>query len=201
VIGAGCTRVLGLTGSVGMGKTTAAVMLERMGVPVFAADFYVHHLLGQGGAVAAEIERIFPGTTKGGVVTRTKLAKAVFGDRDALGQLEAILHPRVRAAEIAFIRRQNLARTKLCVLEIPLLFETQADRLCDAVAVLTAPVFVQESRVMVRPGMTRQRLAAMRARQMTETEKAARADFLVATGLGRRHTWGALRAIVRTLTG
>ncbi|MFT5539452.1 MAG: dephospho-CoA kinase [Alphaproteobacteria bacterium] len=201
MIGAGRTRVLGLTGSVGMGKTTAAAMLERMGVPVFAADAYVHHLLGQGGALATEIEHTFPGTTKGGIVARAKLAKAVFGDQVALSRLEAILHPRVRAAEMAFIRRQNLIRTKLCVLEIPLLFETQAERLCDAVTVLTAPAFVQETRVMARPGMTRVRLEVMRARQMTEVEKAARADFLIATGLGRRHTWRALRAIVRTLTG
>jgi dephospho-CoA kinase len=183
-----------------MGKTTAAAMLTRMGVPVFAADAYVHHLLAQGGALAAEIECAFPGTTKDATVIRPKLAQAVFGDRDALTRLEAILHPPVRAAEMAFIRRHNLARTRLCVLEIPLLFETQAERLCDAVAVLTAPLFVQETRVMARPGMTWGRLEAMRARQMTEVEKAARADYLVATGLGRRHTWCALRVIVRNLT-
>lgn len=191
----GPTRVLGLTGSIGMGKSTAAAMLARMGCPVFSADACVHRLLGPGGGAVAAVSRVFPGTAENGGISRAALGRAVFGDGAALARLEAILHPLVRGAEIAFIRRQALLRQRLCALEIPLLFETGAEQLCDAVAVLEAPPFVQAMRVLARPGMTPARLAAVRARQMSAAEKAARADFCIATGLGRRHTWRALRRI------
>lgn len=196
---AGRTRVLGLTGSIGMGKSTAAAMLARMGVPVFSADACVHALLAPGGAAVAAVARAFPGVEAGRGISRARLGAAVFGDAGALATLEGVLHPRVRAAEIDFIRAQNRRRVALCALEIPLLFETGAEALCDAVVVLTAPPFVQAARVLARPGMTAERLAAVRARQMSEGEKAARADYLVATGLGRRHTWRALSAIVRDM--
>ncbi|MGE0650174.1 MAG: dephospho-CoA kinase [Alphaproteobacteria bacterium] len=188
--------VLGLTGSIGMGKSTAAAMLSRLGVPVFSADACVHRLLSPGGAAVAAVAKAFPGTKKARGISRAALGRAVFGDDAALQKLEEILHPMVRAREHAFIRRQAIAGRSLCVLEIPLLFETGADAMCDAVIVVTAPSFVQESRVLARPGMTRKRLASVRARQMGESEKISRADFCVATGLGRRHTWRALRAIV-----
>jgi dephospho-CoA kinase len=191
-------RVLGLTGSIGMGKSTAAAMLARLGVPVFSADACVHELLSPGGVGVAPVGKAFPGTKEARGISRVALARAVFGDDAALRRLEGILHPLVRAREHAFIRRQAIAGRRLCALEIPLLFETGADALCDAVIVVTAPPFVQESRVLTRPGMTRERLASIRARQMRESEKIARADFCVATGLGRRHTWRALRAIVAT---
>ena len=199
----GRTLVLGLTGSIGMGKSTAAGMLARLGVPVFAADAFVHDLLGPGGAAVAAVTEAFPGTADKdtGGVSRAALGHAVFGDAAALARLEAILHPRVRAAEQAFIHRQALLRRRVCALEIPLLFETQAEDLCDVVVVLTAPPFVQAARVLARPGMTPARLDAIRQRQMSEAEKTVRADFCVATGLGRRHTWRALRAIVAHLTG
>jgi dephospho-CoA kinase len=189
-------RVLGLTGSIGMGKSTAAAMLARLGLPMFSADACVHRLLAPGGAAVAPVGKAFPGTKKAGGISRAALGRAVFGDDAALARLEGILHPLVRAREHAFIRRQAIAGRRLCALEIPLLFETGADALCDAVIVVTAPPFVQESRVLTRPGMTRKRLASIRARQMPESEKISRADFCVATGLGRRHTWRALRAIV-----
>lgn len=195
----GRTRVLGVTGSIGMGKSTAMAMLACMGVPVFSADACVHRLLAPSGGAVAAVAQAFPGTAAAGAISRHALAKAVFGRPDALARLEAILHPLVRAAEIAFIRRQNRARRPLCALDIPLLFETGAESLCNAVVVLTAPPFVQEGRVLSRPAMTAARLAAVRARQMPETEKIARADFVVATGLGKRDTWRALRAIVRRL--
>jgi dephospho-CoA kinase len=196
----GHTRVLGLTGSIGMGKSTAAAMLARMGLAIFSADACVHDLLAPGGAAVKDIARAFPDAVEDGIVSRPRLGAMVFGDDAALARLEAILHPRVRAAEKAFIRAQNLRRAKVCVLEIPLLFETGAESLCDAVIVLTAPPFVQAARVLARPVMTRERLRQVRARQMSEAAKAARADFLVATGLGRRHTWAALSAIVKTLS-
>jgi dephospho-CoA kinase len=196
----GRTRVLGLTGSIGMGKSTAAAMLKRMGLAVFSADACVHALLAPGGAAVGDVARAFPEAVSGGIVSRPRLGAAVFGDDMALARLEAILHPRVRAAEIAFIRAQNQRRARLCVLEIPLLFETGAETLCDAVVVLTAPPFVQATRVLARPGMTADRLAQVRARQMSEAAKAARADYRVATGLGLRHTWAALSSIVKSLS-
>jgi dephospho-CoA kinase len=192
----GRLRVLGLTGSIGMGKSTAAAMLARLGVPVFSADACVHDLLAPGGAAVKAVAKAFPGTKDGRGISHAVLGRTVFGDDAALRRLEAILHPLVRAREHAFVRRQAIAGRRLCALEIPLLFETGADALCDAVIVVTAPPFVQESRVLTRRGMTRERLAAIRARQMLESEKMVRADFCVATGLGRRHTWRALRAIV-----
>lgn len=192
----GRTRVLGVTGSIGTGKSTAVDMLARMRVPVFSADACVHELLGAGGGAVEAVARAFPGTRKNGAISRDALAKAVFDDPLALKRLENILHPLVRAAEIAFIRRQNRARAELCALEIPLLFETGMEALCDSVVVLTVPAQVQKSRVLARPGMTRERFDAVRARQMPDAEKIARADFVVATGLGKRHTWKALGEIV-----
>jgi dephospho-CoA kinase len=197
---AGRTRVIGLTGSIGMGKSTAAAMLRRLHVPVFSADVYVHGLLEPGGAAVEAVARAFPEAVEGGVISRAALGRAVFGDGDALARLEAILHPLVRIGEIRFIGRQNLEGRPVAALEIPLLYETGAEKLCDAVVVLTAPPFVQEARVMARPGMTKARLEAVRARQMPEAEKCARADFLVPTGLGLRRTFLALKAIVRELT-
>lgn len=195
-MGARRMRVLGLTGSIGMGKSTAAAMLARMGVAVFGADACVHDLIGPGGGGVDAVARAFPGTRERAGISRAALGRAVFGDDAALARLEAILHPLVRAGEIGFIRRQVLQGRRLCALEIPLLFETHADALCDEVIVLTAPAFIQRARVLARPGMTPARLAAIRARQMSEQEKAARADFCIATSLGRRHTWRALRHIV-----
>ncbi len=198
----GRTRVLGLTGTIGSGKSTAAAMLARMGVPTFSADACVHGLLAPGGGAAAAVAAAFPGVAgKGGGISRPALARAVFGNAAALARLESILHPRVRAAETAFIARQRRAGRALCALEIPLLFETEAETLCDAVVVVTAPRAVEDARVLARPGMTRDRLAAARARQMSAHDKAARADFVVRTGLGRRHTWRALRAIVKRMGG
>ena len=175
-MGGGHTRVLGLTGSIGMGKSTAAVMLGRMGLAVFSADACVHALLAPGGAAVRDVAHAFPEAVSDGNVSRPRLGAAVFGDDAALARLEAILHPRVRAAEQAFILAQNLRRARLCVLEIPLLFETGAETMCDAVVVLTAPPFVQAARVLARPGMTPARLAQVRVRQMSEAAKAALAQ-------------------------
>jgi len=194
------TRIIGLTGSIGMGKSTAAAMLEQLHVPVFYADIYAHQLLQPGGGAVAAVRDAFPGVVENGVISRPALGRAVFGDAGALARLEEILHPLVRQGEHRFIARQNLRRIPIAALEIPLLFETRAELLCDVVVVLTAPPFVQEARVMARPGMTKARLDAVRDRQMPEVEKCARADFVIPTGLGRRRTFLGLKAVVRQLS-
>jgi dephospho-CoA kinase len=191
------TRIIGLTGSIGMGKSTAAAMLCRLHVPVFSADAFVHRALSPGGIAVASVAQGFPGVTQDGGISRQALGRLVFDDAKALVRLEAILHPLVRAAEKRFIACQNLGGVRVAALEIPLLFETGAEVLCDAVVVLTAPRFIQDARVLARPGMSRARLEAIRARQMAEREKCRRADFVIATGLGRRRTFLGLKAVVR----
>ena len=190
-------KILGLTGSVGMGKSTAAGLLRRMGIAVFDADRAVHRLLAPGGAAVAAA---FPGVAKGGGIDRGALGARVFGDRGALARLEAILHPRVEAAERRFVAQSRARRRRLIVLDVPLLFETAGERRCDAVAVIWAPAFLQRARVMARPGMSVARLAFLRRQQTSEREKRRRADFLVPSGLGRAVTWRHLRGVVRHLS-
>jgi dephospho-CoA kinase len=189
--------VLGLTGSIGMGKSTAAKALRRLGVPVHDADAAVHALLGRGGAAVAAVERAFPGVLVDGAVDRAALGRRVFGDPAALKRLEAILHPLVRRSEQRFLRRASARRTPVAVLDIPLLFETGAEARCDAVIVVSAPRFVQEARVLRRPGMTRERFLAVTARQVPDREKRRRADLVVATGLDRGFALRRLAEIVR----
>jgi dephospho-CoA kinase len=191
--------VLGLTGSIGMGKSTAAAMLRRLGVPVHDADAAVHRLMAKGGAAVPAIATAFPDVVVDGAVDRQALGQRVFDDPAALRRLEAILHPRVRRQARDFIKRHRRRGTPLVVLDIPLLFETGGERLCDAVAVVSAPRFVQEARVLRRPGMTRRRLAGIRARQVPDPVKRRRADFVVETGLGKRPTLRRLRQIVKIL--
>ena len=191
--------VLGLTGSIGMGKTTAAGMLRRLGLPLHDADAVVHRLLGRGGAAVAQIAIAFPGVVKEGAVDRKALGDRVFGDPAALARLEAILHPLVRAAARSFLRRQARRGKSLAVLDIPLLFETGGEVLCDAVVLVSAPARVQAARVLSRPGMTREKFAAIKAQQMSDAEKRRRADFVVPTGLGRRETLRRLTEIVRLM--
>ena len=188
--------ILGLTGSIAMGKTTAAAMFRHMGVRVFEADRVVHRLFTDAGVVA-EIAKMFPEAVKGGTVDRKALGAAVFGDQAALKKLEAVLHPRVGRAKLHFLKQAALRRDRLVVLEVPLLFETGGDRRCDATIVVTAPRFIQDARVCRRPAMTTRRLAAIRARQMPEPEKLNRADFIVPTGLGRALTLRHLQEIAR----
>ena len=188
--------ILGLTGSIGMGKTVTAGLFRSLGVPVHDADAAVHRLLGPGGAAVAAVAAAFPGVATQGGVDRRELGRRVYGDAAALRRLEALLHPAVRQDQRAFLRRAARRRCRLAVLDVPLLFETGADTGCDAVAVVSAPRFVQEARVLARPGMTRQRLAAIRFRQMADAEKRRLADFVIPTGLGRRET---LRAVGRVV--
>jgi len=191
--------VLGLTGSIGMGKTTAANMLRRMGLPLHDADRAVHRLLATGGAAVTAVEAAFPGVVSDGATDREQLAAQVFEDRAALKRLEGILHPAVRRTAHAFLGRQARAGRPLVVLDIPLLFETGGEALCNAVVVVAAPPFVQHARVMARRGMTPARFQAILAKQMPNREKRRRADFVVHTGLSKAATLRQLRAIVTLL--
>jgi dephospho-CoA kinase len=185
--------ILGLTGSLGMGKSTTARFFAEEGVPVHDADAVVHRLYE--GEAAAAIEAAFPGTTAGGKVDRTRLAARVLGDGAALARLEAIVHPLVQDAERRLVAEARLRGEKIAVLDIPLLFESGADRRVDAVVVVSAPPDVQRARVLERPGMTVEKLEAILARQMPDAEKRARADFVVDTSQG----FDAARAQVRAI--
>jgi dephospho-CoA kinase len=194
--------VVGLTGSIGMGKTTAATMLRRLGVPLFEADAYVHRLMGPGGAAVGAVAAAFPDVVGAdGGIDRQHLGARVFGRPEALHRLEGILHPLVRAAERRFVRAAQVRRDPIAVLDIPLLFETGGDRRCDYVIVVSAPAFLQRQRVLRRPGSSDSRLDAILAAQMPDSEKRRRADFVVPTGLGKDATLRRLKAIVRLLKG
>ena len=185
--------VLGLTGSLGMGKTTTARFFAEAGVPVHDADATVHRLY-EGAAVKA-IEVAFPGTTADGKVDRVKLAARVLDDAAALKRLETIIHPLVQEAERRMLAEAEARGEKIAVLDIPLLFETGGDRRVDAVVVVSAPSDVQRTRVLERPGMTTARLEAILAKQMPDEEKRRRADFVVDTSQG----FDAARAQVRAI--
>ena len=189
--------VLGLTGSVAMGKSTTARFFAEEGVPVHDADTVVHRLY-EGDAVPV-IEAAFPGTTADGKVDRVKLGSRVMGDLAALRQLEAIVHPMVQDAEQRFLAEAEAKGAPVAVLDIPLLFETGGDRRVDAVVVATAPAEVQRARVLERPGMTEQRLEAMLARQMPDSEKRLRADFVVDTSRGFDDARAQVQAILQRL--
>lgn len=188
--------VLGLTGSIGMGKSTAARMLKRMGVPVCDSDAIVHGLLARGGAAVAAIDAAFPGVVRDGAVDRQALGAAVFGNPPALARLERIIHPRVQAAQRRFLGIQMRRRVPVAVLDIPLLYETGADKRVDAVMVVSAPAAIQRARVLARPGMTPAKLAGILARQTPDAEKRRRADFVIPTGLGKAYTARILREII-----
>jgi dephospho-CoA kinase len=192
--------VLGLTGSIGMGKSTAAAMLRRLGVPVFDADLAVHRLLAPSGAAVPAVSVAFPGVeTKAGGIDRAHLGQRVFTDPAALRRLEAILHPMVAAEERRFLARSRARRVPLAVLDIPLLFETGAERRCDYVLVVSAPALVQRQRVLRRPGMNEIRLDAILRKQIADYRKRQHADFVVPTGAGRGVTLRRLKSIVRLL--
>lgn len=187
--------VLGLTGSLGMGKSTTARFFAEEGVPLHDADAAVHRLYE--GEATALIEAAFPGTTSGGRVDRDKLAKKVLGDSAAIKRLETIIHPLVGRAEARFLDEAARKDAAVVVLDIPLLFETGADRRCDAVVVVSAPADVQRARAFERPGMTEEKFQAILAKQMPDAEKRARADFVVDTSKGL----DAARVQVREILG
>lgn len=191
--------ILGLTGSIAMGKSTAAAMFRRLGVPVYDADAAVHRLLARGGAAVGAVDRAFPGVVADGAVDRPKLGARVFGDATALRRLEGILHPLVAEERRRFLRAAARQGRALVVLDIPLLFETAGERWCDVVCVVSAPRFLQVARLLRRPNMDRARIAAVTCRQMPDAQKRRRADFVVPSGLGRAVTFAALRRIVAEL--
>ncbi|MEE8225924.1 MAG: dephospho-CoA kinase [Kiloniellales bacterium] len=191
--------VLGLTGSIGMGKSTAVAMLRRMGLAVHDADASVRRLIGPGGAAVGEIAKAFPGMVKDGAVDRRRLGDKVFKDPKARARLETILHPLVRRSSEAFLRRQARRRQGLVVLDIPLLFETGGEVLCDAVMVVSAPASVQASRVLGRADMSEGKFRAIRAAQLSDAEKRRRADFVISTGLSKAQTLRQLTAAVTLL--
>jgi len=196
-------KILGLTGGIGMGKSTAANTFRRLGVPVFDADAAVHRLQGPGGRAVAPIGAAFPGTlheVRGRkAVDREALRRAVLGNPEALRRLERIVHPLVRDEERRFLAAARRRGEPMVVLDIPLLFETSGARRCNAVVVVTAPAAVQRWRVLRRPGMTEQRLKAILARQTPDAEKRRRADHVVTTALSRHHAQRRIRQIVREI--
>ncbi|MEO8559524.1 MAG: dephospho-CoA kinase [Rhodospirillales bacterium] len=193
--------IVGLSGSIGMGKSTAALMLRRMGVPVYDADAAVHALTAKNGPALAKIAQQFPGVVAGGVLDRQKLGKEVFGNPKALRRLEAILHPMVQARQRRFLRQHAYARTPLVVLDIPLLYEGNGDKRVDASICVSAPSFLQHRRVMARPGMTEEKLRGILAQQMPDGLKRRRATFVVPTGQGKAVTWRKLAAVLKSMRG
>lgn len=191
--------ILGLTGSIAMGKSTAAATFRRFGLPIYDADREVHRLLGRGGAAVVPIAKAFPGIVKNGAVDRQALGTLVFKDKTALARLEKIIHPLVRVAQKKFLRLQAARRARIVVLDIPLLFETGGERHCDAVVVVTASSLLQKHRAIGRAGMTAERLAGVLRRQMPDREKRRRADFLVETGMGKRHSLRCITRIVKVM--
>ncbi len=189
--------LLGLTGSIGMGKSTTADMFRAEGAPVYDSDRLVHDIYN--GPVAMEIERAFPGATVGGAVDRNRLASIVLGDAEAMKRLEAIVHPLVWEGRRRFLEEQARRGVKIAVLDVPLLFETGADKDVDAIVVVTAPKSLQRARVLARANMTEEKFESILARQTPDEEKRRRADFIVHTDAGLEAARGEVRAILKTL--
>ncbi|WP_295174692.1 dephospho-CoA kinase [uncultured Brevundimonas sp.] len=188
--------LLGLTGSIGMGKSTTTAMFADLGAVVWNADDAVHHLYAPAGAAVGPVGEAFPGVVVDGAVDRTRLAEALGKDDTAFRRLEAIVHPLVAQGRAADLEVARTAGVKLAVLDIPLLFETGGDRAVDAVVVVIADPAIQAERVLARPGMTRERFDAILARQMPDAEKRARADFVIDTGRGLEAARAEVEAIV-----
>lgn len=189
--------IIGLTGSIGMGKSTIAGMFRRLGVPVFDADAEVRRVQGPGGRALPAIESAFPGSTHAGGLHREALGAQVFNNPAGLKKLEAILHPLVGEAQSAFLGAHR--RKPAVVLDVPLLFEKGGWRRCHLTVVVSAPARVQRARVLARPGMTRAKFAGILKTQLPDAEKRALADVVIETGRGRRHSWLAVRQLVASL--
>jgi dephospho-CoA kinase len=193
--------IIGLTGGIGMGKSTAAAILREMGLPVYHADGAVHDLLAKGGKAVKPVARLFPETLRRGAIDRKRLGHIVFNHPGKLRKLEKILHPLVRQAEHEFLQKARQRKARAAILEIPLLFETGADKRCDYVICVAAPKAVQAKRVLHRPGMTAKKLKAIRARQWPDTKKRKHADFTVDTGGSLAATRRRLRAVLGSVLG
>ncbi|WP_438382611.1 dephospho-CoA kinase [Asaia sp. BMEF1] len=191
--------VLGLTGGMGAGKTTVARFMRRAGWPVFDADLAVHGLQAKGGKAVAAIAQRWPQAVRDHAVDRVALRQAVIGHPQEIAALEAIIHPLVRDERRAFLRRMARRGVRICVLDIPLLFETGADRDCDAVVVVTAPLAVRLRRVMRRRSLSGEQARQLLARQMSDRERNRRADHLLRNGLSRGHTARQLKRLITSL--
>lgn len=191
--------ILGLTGSIGMGKSATASMFRSLGVPVYDADAAVHALYR--GAAVAPVEVAFPGVVRDGAIDRMLLSGRVLNNPEAMARLEAIVHPLVHQEEAAFLAKARAQSHMLAVLDIPLLFEAGGYRRVDAVAVVSADAAIQHARVMDRPGMTQEKFAAIRAKQMPDAEKRRRAHFIIDTGRGFEAARHQVAGIVRALAG
>ena len=189
--------VLCLTGSLGMGKSTAAKFFAECGVPVHDSDAVVHALY-EGESVAL-IEQAFPGSTSGGKVDRNRLAAMVLNDQAALARLEAIIHPLVTASREKFLAQAQARGAPIVVVDIPLLFETTTESRCDAVVVVSAPAEIQRARALDRPGMTEEKFATLLAKQMPDAEKRLRADFVVDSSQDFEHTRAQIRDILQSV--
>lgn len=191
--------VVGLTGSIGMGKSNAARVLRFLKVPVYDADAEVHRIYARGGAAVAPVARAFPFAVREGAVDRAKLSELLRADPGAVERLEKIVHPLVRRIQERFLRTMRLRRVPIAVLDIPLLFETGGEKRCDVVIVVSAPAYLQRQRVMRRPGMSDAKLDLLLGRQMPDAEKRRRADFVIHTNRGYRETLLELRRILQLL--
>lgn len=191
--------VLGLTGSIGMGKSTTSAMFQAEGVPVYDSDAAVHALYAAGGAAVTPVEAAFPGVVVDGAIDRPKLSAAVVGNAEALAKLEAIVHPLVGAHRIGFFEAAKAQGRDIVVLDIPLLYETGGEKKVDKVVVVSAPADVQRQRVLARPDMTPEKFEAILARQTPDAEKRARADFVIDTGQGLDHARKQVRDLLTLL--
>ncbi|KQV62130.1 MULTISPECIES: dephospho-CoA kinase [unclassified Caulobacter] len=191
--------VLGLTGSIGMGKSTTSAMFQAEGVPVYDSDAAVHALYASGGAAVAPVEAAFRGVVVDGAIDRARLSAAVVGNSEALAQLEAIVHPLVGAHRIGFFEKAEAEGRDIVVLDIPLLYETGGEKKVDKVVVVSAPADVQRQRVLARPDMTPAKFEAILARQTPDAEKRARADFVIDTGQGLDHARDQVRDLLTLL--
>ncbi len=191
--------ILGLTGSIGMGKSTTSKMFQDEGVPVYDADAAVHALYATGGAAVGPVEAAFPGVVVNGAIDRTKLSAEVVGNSEALTKLEAIVHPLVGAHRIGFFEQAKAEGHEIVVLDIPLLFETGGEKRVDKVVVVSAPADVQRARVLARPEMTPEKFEAILARQTPDAEKRACADFIIDTGQGLDHARQQVRDLLTLL--
>lgn len=194
-------KIIGLTGSIGMGKSVATAMLRDMGIPVHCSDEAVHRLLGPKGGAVAIVEESFPGSLnkKDMSIDRRALGAQIFGDDEKRKKLESIMHPLVVDSQRKFLADQARLHTRLVVLDIPLLYETGAEARVDKVIVVSAPDFIQKQRVLSRPGMTSEKFAAILAAQMPDHEKRRRADFVIETGIGMAETRRELERVINLL--
>lgn len=192
-------RIIGLTGSIGMGKSTTAAMFREAGIPVYDADAAVHDLYDQGGAAVGPVGEAFPGVVKDGRIDREALRQQVLGQPEALKRLNAIVHPLVGVDRLGFFKAAEEAGADMVVLDIPLLYETGGDANVEAVVVVSAPPHMQRERVLARPGMSPERLDAILAQQLADAEKRARAHYVVDTGKGLEAAREQVKAIIADL--